>query len=78
VDGENEDEERIREDEGRVEEREGLGEEVKGPRPHTHKHFKWSPRFTDVYQSVEEAPPGNDGWAVKEGLTRYVFGGDAV
>jgi 5'/3'-nucleotidase SurE len=38
---------------------------------HTHKHFKWSPRFADVYQSVEEAGPGNDGWTVKEGLTRY-------
>ncbi|KAH8598846.1 tubulin-tyrosine ligase family protein-like protein [Bisporella sp. PMI_857] len=36
---------------------------------HTHKHFKWSPRFADVYQSVEEAGPGNDGWTVKEGLT---------
>lgn len=38
---------------------------------HKHKHFKWAPRFTDVYKSVEEAPPGNDGWAVKEGYTRY-------
>ena len=36
----------------------------------THKHFKWAPRFTDVYKSVEQAPPGNDGWAVKEGFTR--------
>lgn len=35
----------------------------------THKHFKWQPRFTDVYKSVEDAPPGNDGWAVKEGHT---------
>ena len=40
---------------------------------HTHKHFKWAPRFTDVYKSVEEASPGNDGWAVKEGFTRYVL-----
>ena len=40
---------------------------------HKHKHFKWSPRFTDVYKSVEEAGPGNDGWAVKEGLTRYAL-----
>lgn len=37
-----------------------------------HRHFKWKPRFEDVYQSVEKAPPGNDGWAVKEGHTRYV------
>ncbi|TEA20356.1 putative tubulin--tyrosine ligase PBY1 [Colletotrichum sidae] len=36
---------------------------------HQHKHFKWAPRFTDVYKSVEEAAPGNDGWAVKEGYT---------
>ncbi|KAL0764549.1 hypothetical protein CaCOL14_012850 [Colletotrichum acutatum] len=42
------------------------GEVAKG---HRHKHFKWAPRFTDVYQSVEEAAPGNDGWAVKEGYT---------
>jgi len=36
----------------------------------SHKHFQWVPQFKDVYQSVEEAPPGNDGWAVKEGFTR--------
>ncbi|KAG9248711.1 survival protein sure-like phosphatase/nucleotidase [Calycina marina] len=38
-------------------------------RRHGHKHFKWAPRFTDVYKSVEEAGPGNDGWIVKEGYT---------
>ncbi|KAL2187326.1 sure-like protein [Thermothelomyces heterothallicus CBS 203.75] len=67
VDGEDEDEERIREDEGQVEEDnlDGPG----GAACHTHKHFKWSPRFADVYKSVDEAPPGNDGWAVKEGHT---------
>lgn len=37
-----------------------------------HKHFKWAPNFTDVYKSVEESAPGNDGWAVKEGMTRFV------
>lgn len=67
------------EDEAREEEkiREGPGGEVDGQerpqgdtRGHKHKHFKWAPRFTDVYQSVEEAAPGNDGWAVKEGHTR--------
>lgn len=66
---ENEEEERIRE---------GVGGEVDdAARPssrkgHTHKHFKWAPKFTDVYKSVEESGPGNDGWTVKEGLTRYV------
>ena len=35
---------------------------------YSHKHFRWSPRFRDVYESVEKAPPGNDGWVVKEGL----------
>ncbi|KAI1777311.1 sure-like protein [Hypoxylon cercidicola] len=34
-----------------------------------HRHFKWAPKFTDVHRSVEESPPGNDGWAVKEGFT---------
>ncbi|KAM7197357.1 tubulin-tyrosine ligase [Rhypophila sp. PSN 637] len=70
VDGEVEDEERIREGEGR----EGINQENQNGdgklgKPHAHKHFKWSPRFTDVYKSVDEAPPGNDGWAVKEGHT---------
>jgi broad specificity polyphosphatase/5'/3'-nucleotidase SurE len=32
-----------------------------------HRHFKWAPRFTDVYNSVEKYGPGSDGWAVKEG-----------
>ncbi|KAH6616978.1 survival protein sure-like phosphatase/nucleotidase, partial [Chaetomium tenue] len=70
VDGEAEEEERIREGEGKVEEEDGGDDAGEGSSAcHTHKHFKWSPRFTDVYQSVEEAPPGNDGWAVKEGHT---------
>jgi tubulin--tyrosine ligase len=34
------------------------------------KRFLWAPKFTDVYQSVEAAGPGSDGWAVKEGCTR--------
>ncbi|KAI9644689.1 hypothetical protein NHQ30_006715 [Ciborinia camelliae] len=59
-----EEEEKIREKEGQQEE--GEEKKVVG---HTHKHFKWAPRFTDVYKSVEEAGPGNDGWAVKEGYT---------
>lgn len=71
VDGKDEDadeeEEKIREKEGQQAEGE---KKVVG---HTHKHFKWAPRFTDVYKSVEEAGPGNDGWAVKEGYTRYVL-----
>lgn len=36
---------------------------------YTHQHFKWSPRFTDVYKSVDESVPGNDGWAVAQGYT---------
>lgn len=34
-----------------------------------HRHFKWAPRFTDVYEAVQTAGPGSDGWAVKEGET---------
>jgi 5'/3'-nucleotidase SurE len=36
---------------------------------YTHKHFKWSPNFKDVYKSVEDSEPGNDGWAVAQGYT---------
>lgn len=75
VDGEDEEEELIRVGEG-VGETESAGKKADGQaaannHSHKHKHFKWSPRFADVYRSVEEAPPGNDGWAVKEGHTRY-------
>lgn len=67
---ENEEEERIREGiNGEVNDAEKPSGARKG---HTHKHFKWAPRFTDVYKSVEESQPGNDGWAVKEGQTRLV------
>jgi tubulin---tyrosine ligase len=70
-------------DEDEEEERIRAGEEA-GPEPenqqeqkktagHKHMHFRWAPKFTDVYKSVEEAPPGNDGWAVKEGYTRFVI-----
>ncbi|KAF4637843.1 hypothetical protein G7Y89_g229 [Cudoniella acicularis] len=57
-------EQRIREGEGDEE----VKEEENVTR-HKHKHFKWAPRFVDVYKSVEEAGPGNDGWAVKEHYT---------
>ncbi|KAK4989114.1 hypothetical protein LTR50_003449 [Elasticomyces elasticus] len=33
------------------------------------RHFKWAPKFSEVYDSVERAGPGSDGWAVKEGWT---------
>ncbi|KAF2397680.1 sure-like protein [Trichodelitschia bisporula] len=33
-----------------------------------HKLFKWTPSFKDVFESVDRAPPGNDGWAVKNGF----------
>jgi tubulin--tyrosine ligase len=36
---------------------------------YSHKHFKWAPSFKDVYESVEESEPGNDGWAVAQGYT---------
>ncbi|KAI1387772.1 sure-like protein [Hypoxylon trugodes] len=40
-----------------------------GQTRYPHRHFKWAPKFTDVYKSVEDSPPGNDGWAVKEGFS---------
>ncbi|WEW55055.1 putative tubulin--tyrosine ligase pby1 [Emydomyces testavorans] len=44
------------------------GGKPSGPK-YRHRHFKWAPKFTDVYRSVEESSPGNDGWAVKMGHT---------
>ncbi|KAK4141115.1 uncharacterized protein C8A04DRAFT_39347 [Dichotomopilus funicola] len=69
VDGEEEEEERIREAEAGAAGGSGKAGDEEGPECHTHKHFRWSPRFADVYKSVDDAPPGNDGWAVKEGHT---------
>lgn len=37
---------------------------------HIHKHFKWAPKFADIAKSIDESPPGNDGWAISEGYTR--------
>ena len=37
---------------------------------HQHRHFKWAPKFGDIQKSIEESPPGNDGWAIHQGYTR--------
>lgn len=37
-----------------------------------HKHFQWTPNFGDVFRSVEESGPGNDGRTIREGMTRFV------
>ncbi|KAI0377741.1 sure-like protein [Hypomontagnella monticulosa] len=71
---EDEEEERIREAEeqassGAPDSKTTGGGDETGQTRYPHRHFKWAPRFTDVYKSVEESPPGNDGWAVKEGFT---------
>ncbi|KAI5923398.1 survival protein sure-like phosphatase/nucleotidase [Camillea tinctor] len=83
VGGEDEEEERIREDEEATALTAGEGDtsnstaktsadtkkQETGASYPKHRHFKWAPRFADVYKSVDDAAPGNDGWAVKEGLT---------
>ncbi|KAI8950373.1 survival protein sure-like phosphatase/nucleotidase [Xylaria longipes] len=68
VGDEAEEEERIRGYEGapKPQTMNGDDEDNKGL---VHRHFKWKPRFEDVYRSVAEAPPGNDGWVVNEGHT---------
>ncbi|KAL8926303.1 MAG: hypothetical protein Q9208_003025 [Pyrenodesmia sp. 3 TL-2023] len=61
------------EQEARIREQEAMGQvgESEGNSTrHKHRHFKWTPNFSDVYQSVEASQQGNDGWAVKEGLVR--------
>ncbi|KAJ6166695.1 hypothetical protein N7470_002142 [Penicillium chermesinum] len=45
------------------------GASTEGKSRFQHKHFKWAPNLKDVYQSVEESTPGNDGWAVKNEIT---------
>ena len=37
---------------------------------HLHRHFKWAPKFGDIQKSIDESPPGNDGWAIHQGYTR--------
>ncbi|KAI1091105.1 sure-like protein [Rostrohypoxylon terebratum] len=69
---EDEEEERIREGEeskASGADSKANGDASEGQPRYVHKHFKWAPRFTDVYKSVDESTPGNDGWAVKEGFT---------
>ena len=38
---------------------------------HQHRHFKWAPKFGDIQKSIDESPPGNDGWAIHQGYTRW-------
>ena len=86
-DGGDQAEERIREDEkkaaaasaltdgGEIDDSDAAGNGVDAAKSKSvapHRHFRWAPRFNDVYKSVEEAAPGNDGWCVKEGHTRYL------
>jgi tubulin--tyrosine ligase len=75
--GPEEEEEQIRRKESAAEQSEGGVKEVAEKESthvrYQHRHFKWSPRFADVYKSVEDAPPGNDGWAVEKGYIRYVL-----
>jgi 5'/3'-nucleotidase SurE len=70
VDGGDEEEERIRQGEEDAGESKDRGEKKVEGHVHRHRHFKWAPKLSDVLKSVETSPPGNDGWAVKEGMTR--------
>lgn len=38
-----------------------------------HMHFQWNPNFSDVFRSVEESAPGNDGRAIRDKMTRFVL-----
>lgn len=73
VGDEEEEEERIRESEGRDNDtpKDDDGDE---DRSYPHRHYKWAPQkmIADVNQSIHDAGPGSDGWAVMQGQTRYV------
>ncbi|KJK81859.1 putative tubulin-tyrosine ligase [Metarhizium anisopliae BRIP 53293] len=45
------------------------GSTLQEKKGHKHKHFKWAPRMADVYKSVEESGPGNDGRIIRDGNT---------
>lgn len=47
------------------------GEGPKEPRT-KQRHFQWAPKFSDITQSIEDSPAGNDGWAVKNDYSRSV------
>ena len=59
-------EQHIRQEESRVESGSSNVPETR----HTHKHFRWAPRFSDVHDSVKHSTPGHDGWAVAAGFIR--------
>ena len=40
------------------------------PTRQKHRHFKWAPKFGDIQKAVDASPPGNDGWAIRQGYTR--------
>ena len=40
---------------------------------HQHRHFKWAPKFSVIQASIDAAPPGNDGWAIAQGFTRWAL-----
>ncbi|KAG6008729.1 hypothetical protein E4U21_003924 [Claviceps maximensis] len=45
------------------------GTKAEGSHDGKHKHFKWAPRLTDVYQSVDLSGPEMDGRIVRDGNT---------
>jgi tubulin--tyrosine ligase len=59
----NESEARIRRDEERSEADTSAPEHTSGSQA-KRTHFRWSPRFFDVHETVKKSAPGNDGWAV--------------
>lgn len=68
-----EEEEKIREAEGRAPNG-GDREADREDSGMQHRHFKWAPQqlIDEVNRSINESAPGNDGWAVMNGHTRYV------
>lgn len=72
VDGEDEEEEKIREGaNGEATETsvEGQGNEVTKVKGHEHKYFKWAPVLGEVMKAVEDAPADSDGRVIRDGFT---------
>lgn len=68
-DAETEEEHLRRQESGAGKEGSGGNGKQESDEPWKARHYKWAPKFKDVFDSVLKGGPGSDGWAVKEGQT---------
>ncbi|KAJ0119438.1 nucleotidase SurE [Diaporthe amygdali] len=72
VDGEDEEEEKIREGangEATKPRVDAGSHDAGGKKGHDHRHFKWAPKLADVMKAVDSAPADCDGRVIRDGHT---------